>query len=163
MKSDINELDELFMREAIRQAEEARSEGEVPIGAVAVRDSRIVSRGHNQRRSLQDITAHAEMMAIRDLSPKLRSLDLDGVTIYSTLEPCAMCAGAMLHYGVDRVVYGAKDLKLGAVDSAFHVLNGTGIEVRSGVCRSECEAILLKFFEKELGKPSKSWEDITLE
>jgi len=157
-----DELDDFFMREALKKAEEAEREGEVPIGAVAVKDGEIVARGHNRRRGLSDITAHAEIMALRELSPGLDSMDLSGITIYSTLEPCAMCAGAMLHYGVARIVYGARDLKLGAVDSRFCVLKGSEVEVTGGVLRDECTAILLKFFEKELGRPSREWEDIAI-
>jgi tRNA(adenine34) deaminase len=157
-----DELDDFFMGEALKKAEEAEREGEVPIGAVAVKDGEIIARGHNQRRGLSDITAHAEIMALRELSPGLDSMDLSGITIYSTLEPCAMCAGAMLHYRVARIVYGARDLKLGAIDSRFHVLKGSEVEVRGGVLRDKCTAILLKFFEKELGRPSREWEDIAI-
>ena len=157
-----DELDDFFMGEALKKAEEAEREGEVPIGAVAVKDGEIIARGHNQRRGLSDITAHAEIMALRELSPGLGSMDLSGITIYSTLEPCAMCAGAMLHYRVARIVYGARDLKLGAIDSRFHVLKGSKIEVREGVLRDECAAILTSFFEKELGRPSREWEDISV-
>lgn len=151
------------MREALEEARRAEAEGEVPIGAVAVRNGRVVARGHNRRRALKDITAHAEMMALRDLSTNLSSFDLHDITIYSTLEPCAMCSGAMLHYGVGRVVYGAKDLKLGAVDSVYDVARGNGLSVTAGVLSGECSEILLKFFQRELGYLAKEWEDIALE
>jgi tRNA(adenine34) deaminase len=154
--------DAAFMRAAIKEAEKALAEGEVPIGAVAVKGGTIAARGHNRRRALSDITAHAEMMCLRDLSPQLDNMDLGDITIYSTLEPCTMCAGAMIHYGVKRVVYGARDIKLGAAGSAFDILNVADIEITSGVLGSECRRILLDFFERELGQPSNSWEDIAV-
>ena len=155
-------MDAAFMRAAIKEAEKALIEGEVPIGAVAVRSGTVIARGHNQRRALGDITAHAEMMCIRDLSPNLDGMSLAEVTIYSTLEPCAMCAGAMIHYGVKRVVYGARDLKLGAAGSAFDFLNLTDIEITPGVLEDECRMLLLDFFQRELGTRSNSWEDIAV-
>ncbi len=151
------------MKEALVEAELAFSEGEVPIGAVALKNGEIVARGYNRRRALNDITAHAEMMCLRDLSPKLNRLNLNDITIFSTLEPCAMCAGAMIHYGMKRVVYGARDLKLGADGSSFNFLSESGIEIISGILDEECRQILYKFFESELGRPSKIWEDIELE
>ena len=154
--------DAFFMHEAIKEALQARHDGEVPIGAVAVKGGEIVARGHNRRRQLHDLTAHAEIMALRDFSTRARTFDLSGITIYSTLEPCAMCAGAMLHYGIARVVWGAKDLKLGAVESRFHVLDGTGLKSKGGVLADECRNLLLEFFQKELGHPSNTWEDIAV-
>jgi tRNA(adenine34) deaminase len=156
-------IDEKFMREALGEAAIGFMSGEVPIGAVAVYEGDIVARGHNRRRALKDITAHAEMMCLRDLSPSLEKLDLSGYTIYSTLEPCSMCAGAMIHYHVSRVVFGAKDLKLGAAGSAYDFLRDAGIEVVGGVLDEDCREILYKFFKKELGRESKKWEDIELE
>lgn len=159
----MDRTDDEFMVEALDEAGKAFADGEVPIGAVAVKNGRVVAKGHNRRRALSDITAHAEMMCLRDLSKSLNGLSLKNITIYSTLEPCAMCAGAMIHYGVERVVWGAKDLKLGASGSAYDFFNGSGIDVQSGVSDLECREILYRFFEKELGKKSKCWEDIELE
>ena len=150
------------MRAAIREAEKALQEGEVPIGAIAVSGSSIIARGHNQRRVLDDITAHAEMMCLRELSPNLNGLDLSEVTVYTTLEPCAMCAGAMIHYGAKRVVYGARDLKLGAAGGNFNFLGESTVEVKGGVLGDECRRLLLDFFEKELGVKSNNWEDIVV-
>jgi len=155
--------DRKFMHEALAEAKTGYSEGEVPIGAVAVRKGKILSRGHNQRRLLNDLTAHAEMMCLRKIGPYLDDLDLSDIAIYSTLEPCAMCAGAMVHYKIGRVVYGAKDLRLGASGSKLDLLRTNGIEVMSGILDNECREVLYRFFEHELGKPSKSWEDIELE
>ena len=105
-----------FMLEAVSEARAGLAEGEVPIGAVAVRDGRVIARGHNRRIALSDITAHAEMVCLRDLSGRSGlEFDLSGVTVYSTLEPCAMCAAAMAFARVERLVFAADDPKGGAV------------------------------------------------
>ena len=155
--------DEKFMRLALAEARQALREGEVPIGAVAVRRGKVIARGHNQRKALRDLTAHAEMMCLRDLSRR-EGLDkrLRDVTVYSTLEPCAMCSGAMIHYRIGRCVWGERDLLLGAAGSAFDILNRSGVRMKSGVLRQECRALLLDFFESQLGRPSVAWEDIQL-
>ena len=151
------------MRRALAEAEAALAEGEVPIGAVAVRGGEVIARGHNRRSALRDLTAHAEMMCLRDLSgSEGLGFDLSAVTIYSTLEPCAMCAGAMIHYRVGRAVYGERDLHLGAAGSVFNILNGSAVQVTGGVLRAECRRPLLAFFEKQLGRPGTSWEDIRI-
>ena len=160
---EMENLDEKFMKEALGEAAAGFMSGEVPIGAVAVYNGEIVSRGHNQRRAQNDITAHAEMICIRHLSPDLEKLSLAGYTIYSTLEPCAMCAGMMIHYRISRVVFGAKDLKLGAAGSRYDFLHEAGIETTAGVLDGACREILYKFFEQEIGHSSKKWEDIVLE
>ena len=154
--------DQRFMAEAVEEARRGFAEGEVPIGAVAVRANRIVARGHNKRNALADITAHAEMMCLRDLSRRIDTFELGDVTIYSTLEPCAMCLGAMIHYRVGRVVYGERDLLLGACGSAMDFAAQTPIAVASGVLRDPCRQVLLAFFERELGRPATRWEDIAL-
>lgn len=155
--------DEKFMRLAVAEARKALREGEVPIGAVAVRRGRVVARGHNRRMALSDLTAHAEMMCLRDLSKRLGlDMQLRDVTIYSTLEPCAMCSGAMIHYRVGRCVWGERDMLLGAAGSAMNVLTRKRVPQKSGVLRRECRALLLGFFEKQLGRPSVHWEDIRL-
>ncbi|MFH1024960.1 MAG: nucleoside deaminase [Planctomycetota bacterium] len=155
--------DERFMRAALEEARKAFAKGEAPIGAVAVRGNRIVGRGHNRRNALRDVTAHAEMMCLRDLSRR-RGLDftLSDVTIYSTLEPCAMCSGAMIHYRVRRCVYGERDVLLGAAGSAMAILNRSRVAVRGGILRAECRVILLDFFRRELGRRSVRWKDIAL-
>ena len=154
---------ERFMREALQEAEQGLSEGEVPIGSIAVKDGRIIARGHNRRNQLTDITRHAEMECMHDLSRYLSSgYDLSGITIYSTLEPCAMCSGAMIHYGIKNVVFGEKDLINGAAGSKYDFLKQSDITIKSGVLREECREILLRFFEKENGKKSFIWKDIEL-
>ena len=151
------------MLAALAEARAALAEGEAPIGAVAVRGGAVVGRGHNRRIALRDPTAHAEMMCLRDLGARdgLRC-DLSAVTIYSTLEPCAMCSGAMIHYRVRGCVYGERDVLLGAAGSAFDILARSRVMVTGGVLRAECRALLLKFFAKQLGRPSTAWEDIRL-
>jgi len=155
--------DDKYMAEAIREAEIGLAEGEVPIGAVAVKDGKIIARGHNRRNQLKDITRHAEIECLNDLSKNLpNGFDLSGITLYSTLEPCAMCSGAMIHYGIEHVVYGEKDVINGASGSKFDFLQQAGISVKFGVMRDGCRNILLKFFEQQLGKKAFVWEDIEL-
>lgn len=160
--------DERFMAEAIVEAQKGMAEGEVPIGAVAVKDGVVIARGHNKRITLSDITAHAEIVCLRDLSARHQdhhgnlSFDLSDVAIYSTLEPCAMCLGAMIHYHIVRVVYGERDVLFGACGSKFAFHEKAYIKVSGGVLRCESRQPLLDFFEKELGHKSNKWMDIEL-
>jgi tRNA(adenine34) deaminase len=154
--------DEKYMSEAIAEAEKGFSEGEVPIGAVAVKGGVIVARGHNKRNALSDITSHAEMMCLRNLSAQKLDFDLSGVTIYSTLEPCAMCTGAMIHYKIGRVVFGEYDIIAGACGTKYKFHEQAGLRAEGGVCRQQARQPLLKFFEKELGHKSFRWMDIEL-
>lgn len=142
--------DELLMRRALLEAKKAYLKGEVPVGAIIVADGQIVARAHNRKEELQDPTAHAEMLAIREAASRLRSWRLLGATMYVTLEPCAMCAGALVLARVERLVYGAPDPKTGAAGSVTdlvrnEVLNHQ-LEVTSGVLREECSALLQQFF-----------------
>ena len=109
------------MRMALALAREAEASGEVPVGAVAVLDNRVIGRGRNSPISLNDPTAHAEMLALREASAAIGNHRLEGVTLYSTLEPCAMCAGALVAARVSRLVFGARDLRFGAVRSKFRL------------------------------------------
>ncbi|OGC96289.1 MAG: hypothetical protein A2W25_03980 [candidate division Zixibacteria bacterium RBG_16_53_22] len=160
--------DERFMSEAVAEALEGAAEGEVPIGAVVVKNGEIIARGHNRRVALSDITAHAEMICLRDFSAKYQrengelSFDLSGVTIYSTLEPCAMCLGAMIHYKIGRIVFGERDILLGACGSRFDFDKEAGVNVCGGVLRQEARKPLMDFFEKHLGHRSHRWKDIEL-
>jgi tRNA(adenine34) deaminase len=151
------EQDDKWMREALRMAEAALAHDEVPVGCLIVHDGRIVGRAHNQREMLQDPTAHAEMIAITQAAEALGSWRLTGCTLYVTLEPCAMCAGAMVLARLDRLVYGASDPKAGAVESVFKLLEeprlNHRIAVTAGAQREECGAILTQFFRKKRGQP----------
>ena len=144
--------DEAFMREALRQAEQAASEGEVPVGAILVHENTIVARGRNTRERQQDPTAHAELIVIREAAEQLQSWRLTGTTLYVTLEPCLMCAGAMLQARIPRVVFGTWDLKAGACGSLYvlhedHRLNHQ-IAVTHGILENESRALLQRFFQQ---------------
>lgn len=141
---------ERFMREAMLEAELAGRAGDVPVGCVLVLDGKIIARAHNHRQRAQDPTAHAELIALRDASQQLGSFRMIGVTAYVTLEPCPMCAGALVNARVPRVVYGCDDPKAGAVRSLFNI--GTDprlnhrFELVAGVLGPECSAQLSDFF-----------------
>ena len=143
--------DELYMALALEQARLAATEGEVPIGAVLVCDGAVVAHGRNARESAADPTAHAEMIAIREGAERLGRWRLSGCTLYVTLEPCPMCAGALVNARVDRLVYGAADPKAGATGTLYDLsadarLNHS-FEVRGGVLEQECGQILKEFFQ----------------
>ena len=147
-----------FMRMAYREAEAALAENEVPIGAVIVHDGRVIAAAHNQREQLQDPTAHAEMVAITQAAQSLGSWRLEGCTLYVTLEPCPMCAGAIVQARIPIVVYGTPDPKAGAVNTLYQLLTDTRLnhrcQVVSGVMLGECSSILSRFFQEQrrLGK-----------
>ena len=142
--------DERYMAEALRQAEQAAEAGEVPVGAVAVLDGRIVGRAGNQRELLKDPTAHAEMLVLTQAAAAVGSWRLDGVAVYVTLEPCAMCAGAMVLGRIKRLVYGAADPKAGACGSVLNVIDHPALNhrvaVEAGVLAERCGAVLREFF-----------------
>ena len=142
--------DEHFMREALRLAEQAGRAGEVPVGAVVVRNGAIVGRGANSPIASVDPTAHAEMAAIRDAAACLANYRLDGATIYVTLEPCPMCAGALVHARFARLVFGSRDLRFGGVRSKFRIADSDllnhRVEIVEGVLAVECVRILREFF-----------------
>lgn len=142
--------DELWMQEALRLAQRALEAGEVPVGAVVVHRGKVVGRGFNRNIVDSDPTAHAELVALREAGAALGNHRLSECELFATIEPCAMCAGAMVHARIRRLVYGADDPKAGAVRSVIHVLNhpqmNHRIEVRSGVLAGHCAAILQEFF-----------------
>ncbi|MFO8013123.1 MAG: tRNA adenosine(34) deaminase TadA [Phycisphaerae bacterium] len=148
--------DARWMRDALRLAEAAREADEVPVGCVIVHDGRVIARAHNQRETLRDPTAHAEMIAITQAADALDSWRLDGCTLYVTLEPCAMCAGAMVLARIDRLVYGADDPKAGAVASVFRLLDEPRLNHRvrltGGVLAEACGEILTAFFQAKRGR-----------
>ncbi len=151
-------MHEYFMKLALEEAEQAVREEEVPIGAVIVYEDRVIARAHNQREQLHDPTAHAEMIAITQAAESRRSWRLDGCTLYVTLEPCPMCAGAILQARIPMVVYGATDPKAGAVHTLYRLLDDERLNHRcqivSGVAADPCGEILTRFFQQQrrLGK-----------
>jgi tRNA(adenine34) deaminase len=145
-----------YMRQALAEAEKAYALGEVPIGAVVVLDGEIIGRGHNLREVLKDSTAHAEILALREAAGKIGDWRLNGATLYSTIEPCPMCAGALVQFRVKTLVYGAADPKAGAVDSVIDVVRqprfNHQVEVVAGVLEEECRQIIQRFFQALRGK-----------
>jgi tRNA(adenine34) deaminase len=146
------ELDRQYMQQAIEQAMLAASAGEVPVGAVLVRDDQVIAKGFNQPISNSDPSAHAEMLVLRGAAQAEANYRLPGTTLYVTLEPCTMCAGAMLHARVDRVVFGASDPKTGAAGSVLNVFSEKQInhqtQVEGGIMGEECSQILRQFFKE---------------
>jgi tRNA(adenine34) deaminase len=142
--------DEAYMEQAIELAERAREHGDVPIGAVVVRDGEVIGAAGNERELRADPTAHAELLALRAAAERLGGWRIEGATIYVTLEPCAMCAGAIVLARVDRVVYGAADPKAGAAGSVLDVLSEPALnhnpQVDGGVLADACGALLSSFF-----------------
>jgi tRNA(adenine34) deaminase len=148
---DPGTVDNEFMREALAEARAAAERGEVPVGAVAVHEGRAIARGHNRTLTDNDPTAHAEMVVLRAAAAAMRNHRLNGATLYVTVEPCAMCAGALIQARVARLVYGCPEPKGGAIRSCFQVLDHPAVnhrvEVASGVLAEECARVLQEFFE----------------
>ena len=146
------ELDRQFMQQALSQAKLAAAAGEVPVGAVLVRDGQVISTGFNRPITNSDPSAHAEMMALRAAAQSESNYRLPGTTLYVTLEPCTMCAGAMLHARVERVVFGAADPKTGAAGSVLNVFSEKQInhqtQVEGGIMGEECGKVLRDFFKE---------------
>lgn len=142
--------DEHFMRAALRCAEKAADAGEVPVGAVAVLNGEVVAKAWNQVELLKDATAHAELLLVSSLSAVVKDWRLDGVDIYVTKEPCAMCAGAMVNARVRRVIFGMGDPRSGAAGGALNVTGFPGmlhrVEVKNGVLAEECASLMREFF-----------------
>ncbi len=146
-------MHEHFMKLALQEAEQGLEEDEVPVGAVIVHDDRVIASAHNQREQLRDPTAHAEMIAITQAAEALGSWRLDGTTLYVTLEPCPMCAGAIVQARIPTVVYGATDPKAGAVHTLYRLLEDRRLnhscQIVSGVLAEPCGAILTRFFQQQ--------------
>jgi tRNA(adenine34) deaminase len=147
-----NDHDEFFMREALALAHQAEAAGEVPVGAVVVKDGEIVGRGFNAPISRSDPSAHAEMAALRDAAQRLGNYRLVGCELFVTLEPCAMCVGAIFHARVARVVYGARDPKTGAAGSVLNLFDQPQLNhharITTGVLAEECGKALSDFFAR---------------
>jgi tRNA(adenine34) deaminase len=150
--------DDYFMREALAEARLAADKGEVPIGCVIVKDGEIVGRGHNLREASQDPTAHAEMIAIRDAASRLGAWRLTGCALYVTVEPCPMCAGAIVLARIDRLVYALPDEKAGAVRTLYGIcsdprLNHRVSDIVEGVLADEARALIQDFFRRLRQQP----------
>jgi tRNA(adenine34) deaminase len=144
---------EEFMRQAIAEAEAAREDGEVPVGAVVVIGGEVKGRGRNAVIRSSDPTAHAEIVALREAARAVGNYRLTGATLYSTVEPCAMCAGAIVHARVGRLVYGARDEKAGAVDTHFGICGADflnhRVAVEGGILETECRRMIQSFFREK--------------
>ena len=151
--------DEKYMKEAIRQAKKAAALDEVPIGCVIVHEGQIIARGYNRRNTDKNTLSHAELLAIRKASKKLGDWRLEGCTLYVTLEPCQMCAGAIIQARVDRVVIGSMNPKAGCAGSVLNILEMDGFnhkaEVERGILQEECSRMLSEFF-RELRERKKT-------
>ena len=152
-------MDEAYMGMAFAEAEQAWAEEEVPVGAVVVFQDRVIAAARNQREQLHDPTAHAEMIAITQAAESLSSWRLEGCRIYVTLEPCPMCAGAILQARIPHLIYGAADPRAGAVHSMFQLLTDARLnhqtQVTSGVLADRCGKILTDFFQQQRGRGKK--------
>jgi tRNA(adenine34) deaminase len=155
----------IYMRQAIDQAHNAWALGEVPVGAIVVKDGVVIATGFNQPIGTHDPTAHAEIMALRAAATLLGNYRLPGCELYVTLEPCAMCAGAMIHARLSRVVYGAADPKTGACGSIVNLFNEDKLnhhtEVQGGVLADNCSSLLKEFFAERRGAAQKQLETTT--
>ena len=151
-------MQEYFMKQALKEAEKAYKKLEVPVGAVIVKDGKIIARVYNQKETKKDTTKHAEIIAIQKASKKLGSWRLIDCEMYVTLEPCSMCAGAIINSRIKKIYIGTKDEKTGAVGSVLNLLEdykfNHKVEIESGIMQKECEKILKDFF-KELRKSKK--------
>ena len=151
-------MEKKFMKAALKEAKKAYEKLEVPVGAVIVKDGKIIARAHNLKETKYDTTKHAEILAIQKASKKLNSWRLIDCEMYVTLEPCSMCAGALINSRIKKVYIGASDQKTGAVGSVFNLLEdytfNHKVEYEKGVLQDECESILKEFF-KELRKIKK--------
>ena len=149
-------LDEKYMRLALKEAQKAVILDEVPVGAVIVKDDKVIAKGHNLREKSNDPTSHAEINAIRKACKKLNSWRLEDATIYVTVEPCSMCAGTLLQCRIGKLVYGANDPKGGAIESSLELFNAKNInhhpQIVKGVLKEECSSIISSYFKSKRHK-----------
>jgi tRNA(adenine34) deaminase len=150
--------DEEFMRLALAEAELAAAEDEVPVGALVVFGNEVIGRGHNRVIQRCDPTAHAEIEALREAGKAIGNYRLTDATLFSTIEPCAMCAGAIVHARIGRLVYGAKDEKAGAVDTYFNICTtdflNHQVSIQGNILEDECRRVIQSFFRQKREKPS---------
>ncbi len=162
-KPEFSPQDEYFMRQAMLLAAKAEQQGEVPVGAILVRDGEVIAQGWNQSISNHDATAHAEMQVLREAGHVLQNYRLLDTTLYVTLEPCPMCAGALLHSRVKRIVYGAPDLKAGAAGTVLNIFNSPAAfhyaTVEKGLLEDECREQLQAFFKRRRKEIKAQKED----
>ncbi|MCX5781940.1 MAG: tRNA adenosine(34) deaminase TadA [Elusimicrobia bacterium] len=148
-----SDSDTFFLKEAVKEAKLSEKKGEVPIGAVIVLDNKIIGRGYNQSITLNDPSAHAEIIALKSAAKKLKNYRLIGSKIYVTIEPCAMCAGALVWARVSEIIFGVYDKKAGACGSIFNIANNKKlnhrIKIKAGVLKKECGSLIKKFFQKK--------------
>ena len=146
-------LDEKFMLEALKEADKSAALDEVPVGAIIVKDNKVIARGHNLREKSKDPTSHAEIVAIRKACKKLNSWRLEDCSMYVTIEPCSMCAGTLLWTRIKKIVYGAKDPKGGAICSSFSLFEAKNInhhpEIVGGVLEEQCSSKMTSFFKSK--------------
>lgn len=151
--------DNYYMGLALEEARAAYAIGEIPIGAVLVIDGEVIASAHNRRETWHDATAHAELIVIQQACRKLTRWRLTGATLYVTIEPCPMCAGALVNSRIDRLVYGSADYKAGAVESIFNVVQNDALnhrlEVTAGVRADECAAVMKEFFRERRRKDKR--------
>lgn len=149
----MSKIDSIYMSEALKEAEKAFGSDEVPVGVIIVHDGKIIARAHNQIKLLKDPTAHAEIIAITQAASYLGNERLLNTTMYATIEPCSMCAGALVLARIEKLVYGARDPKTGACGSVFNIANSRKlnhrIKVSKGILETECAALLKEFFQKK--------------
>lgn len=149
----MNSPDEELMRLALAEAEAARLSGEVPVGAIVVVNGEVIGRGRNAVIGSSDPSAHAEIVAMREAASALGNYRLSGATLYSTIEPCAMCAGAIVHARIERLVFGARDPKAGAVETFFQICSTDFLNhrviVEGGILEAECRAMIQSFFREK--------------
>lgn len=154
-----------FMKQALKEAQKSYDKEEIPVGAVIVKDGKIIARGHNLKETRNDTTNHAEIIAIKKASKKLKTWRLTGCTMYVTLEPCTMCAGALIQARLDKVIIGTMDEKTGACGSVLNILENYKfnhiVEVEKSVMETECKEILQKFF-KELREKKKEVKKLNI-
>ena len=148
-----NKFEKKYMRMALEEARQALKEGEIPIGAVLVSEGEVLARAHNMPVSLNDPTAHAEILVLRDAALKKKNYRLPNTSLYVTVEPCLMCVGALVHARVDKLIFGASDPKAGACGSVYDILSSPvilhKIKVVSGILEEECMEIIQEFFKKK--------------
>jgi len=143
--------DEKYMKLALKMAKKAEKKGEVPIGAIVVKNDKVIARAHNSREKTNMASGHAEINVINSANKKLKSWRLEGCTLYVTIEPCPMCAGATIQSRLDRVVYGARDLKSGCHESVIDLFDqkfNHTVEVTEGILSEECGSVITNFFKK---------------